>query len=86
MESKLRAGAEVELTEQMIEAGCAVEWVSDYQGEFEGFDPEHDAVMRKNVSELWAVMVSARPKNWSSYPAYPRMLKITFATILSRKP
>lgn len=46
----------LEPTPEMVAAGCAVPWVRSYQGEFEGFEPEHDAIMRDNIRELWMAM------------------------------
>lgn len=56
---------ESELTEEMIDAGCSVEWVQDFQGEFQGFEPEHDQIMRKHVRDLWIAMARARPHSAS---------------------
>ncbi len=56
------SGYEIGATPEMIEAGCAVSWVRAFQGEFEGFDAEHDAIMREHVKELWEAMVRHRIK------------------------
>lgn len=53
------SGLPFEPTPSMIVAGCHVGWVRAFQGEFEGFEPEHEVSMRDHIRDLWIAMAKA---------------------------